>query len=402
VKIHGLTGKLAIILASAIVFSSSIGRAVAADPYPIDVILPLTGSAAFVGQTTQQALKVAEAEVNRTGGIKGRPLKLNFLDDQTNPQSSVQLTNQVLAKKPAVFLGSEIVAMCNAMVPLVKDGPLMYCLSPGIHPQKGTYVFSSAVSTDDLISSLIRFSREKGWTKIAIITSTDATGQDADRAFEAALAQAENKTINVVAREHFNPSDVTLSAQFAHVEAAKPQLLIAWTTGTPFGSVLRAAKTSGAAFPIATTAGNLSWPAIAQFRSILPKELYFSGYLGAPDTGNVKLAAAVARAKSLYHQALAAAGAKADNGTDVAWDPLMLVVQALRTLGPSATAAQIRDYLSNLTSYAGTNGIYDFKRTPQRGLDASQVLISQWDEQKGAFVAASEPGGAPLRVSAMR
>ena len=44
------------------------------------------------------------------------------------------------------IIGSAIVAMCNAMAPLMQNGPVMYCFSPGIHPAKGSYVFSS-VST---------------------------------------------------------------------------------------------------------------------------------------------------------------------------------------------------------------------------------------------------------------
>ena len=54
----------------------------AADPYEINVILPLTGNIAFVGTTQQQSLKALEAYVNRTGGINGRPLSFVISDDQ--------------------------------------------------------------------------------------------------------------------------------------------------------------------------------------------------------------------------------------------------------------------------------------------------------------------------------
>jgi branched-chain amino acid transport system substrate-binding protein len=45
----------------------------------------------------------------------------------------------------------------------------------------------------------------------------------------------------------------------------------------------------------------------------------------------------------------------------------MIVIDALRHLGPQATASQIRDHTAHLRGFAGVNGIYDFKAIPPRG-----------------------------------
>ena len=58
-------------------------------------------------------------------------------DDQSNPANDVQLANDLIAKHVAVIMGSALVANCNAMVPLVKNGPVLYCLSPALHPDPG-------------------------------------------------------------------------------------------------------------------------------------------------------------------------------------------------------------------------------------------------------------------------
>src|ERR1700726_3610533 len=105
-----------------------------ANAYDINVILPLTGSASFLGKEEQKAMQLEEQMINKAGGIQGEPLHFIFYDDQTSPQTAVQLTNRVIASKPAVVLGSSLVSVCNAMAPLMPDGPAMYCLSPGIHP----------------------------------------------------------------------------------------------------------------------------------------------------------------------------------------------------------------------------------------------------------------------------
>ena len=78
----------------------------AADPYNIDVVLPITGTFAFVGTTHQRELTVLEGMVNKQGGIKGRPVHFVFHDDTSNPEISLQIHNGILAKHPAVVLAA--------------------------------------------------------------------------------------------------------------------------------------------------------------------------------------------------------------------------------------------------------------------------------------------------------
>ena len=143
----------------------------AADPYTINVILPMTGPAAFIGQAQGASLALIEEIVNKQGGINGRPVKFAIRDDQTSPQVAVQLMNGATADRSPVIIGSAMVAACSAMAPLARDGPVMYCLSPAMHPSDGSYVFSSGFSTNDLMVVLVRYFRERGWKRIAAITS---------------------------------------------------------------------------------------------------------------------------------------------------------------------------------------------------------------------------------------
>ena len=152
----------------------------AAEPYDITVVAPLTGGASFVGLGQKDTLDSLAAYVNKTGGIQGRDLRFTFRDDQSTPQVAVQLTNEVLPSHPAVIMGSSIVAMCLAMAPLMQDGPVQYCLSPAIHPTRGSYVFSSSMSTPDDLRAVIRFFRDSGWKRIGVLTGTDVGGQDID------------------------------------------------------------------------------------------------------------------------------------------------------------------------------------------------------------------------------
>lgn len=371
-------------------------KSVAAEPYDIHVILPLTGRASFVGKGQQQMLEALEGSLNKEGGIQGRPVHFIYHDDQTSPQVSVQLAQQILATHPSVYLGSSIVAMCNAVAPLVKNGPVMYCLSPGVHPKPRSYEFSASVSTFDLMTALIRYYRLEGWTRLAMISSTDATGQDVDRGIADVLKMPENRGVTLVRHEHFDPSDVSVAAQMERIKAAHPQALIAWTTGAAIATIFKGAVQVGLDVPVGTTNGNQTFAQMKQYAAFLPKQLYIPSSLFPEHDGVYTLDPRVEKVQHDMYAVLKAQGLRPDNMAGTSWDAALIVVDTLRHLGLKATPAEIRSRIAGITDFAGINGIYDFKKYPQRGLGAEEAIVTRWEPQKESWVWVSKPGGAPL------
>jgi branched-chain amino acid transport system substrate-binding protein len=364
--------------------------------YDINVILPLTGGASFLGKTEQKALQLAEPLINASGGIEGQSVHFIYYDDQSSPQTSVQLTNRAIGSKPTILLGTSLVGGCNAMAPLMQNGPVMYCFSPGIHPTEGSYVFTSTVSTLDVSDALIRFFRLKGWTKLALLTSADASGQDGEHGFDELVSRPENKDITIVDHAHFNVTDVSVAAQIEHIKAANPQALIAWSTGTPIATVFKGIIQSGLDIPIATTYGNMTYAQMAQYAAFLPKQLYIPSSLWVQHDGVIKLDPSVEAAQKKFFDAFSAAGEKPDIAATLAWDPAMIVVDALRHLGPEASAKQLRDYIGALKGYAGVDGLYDFVKSPQRGLDVQDAVVTLWNPTRQSWELVSKPTGVPL------
>lgn len=360
-------------------------------PYEINVILALTGPGTFLGTSQKASLDVLQEVVNKQGGIKGRPVKFVYYDDQTNPQLAVQLTNEIMAKKVPIILGSDLSATCRAMAPLFKEGPVEYCLSPAIYPDKGSYVFTSSVSTKDLITATIRFFRAKGWTRFARLTTTDASGQDADADVPETLALPEMKGMTVVANEHFNPGDQSVAAQIARIKAANPQALLIWAPGTPFGTALRGLRDAGVDIPTATTSANMVVSQLKQYTGLIPSAgLYFQGYA---HIAQLAQNAQMKQAIETFTAALKEHGLDNDVQHGMAWDPAMITVDALRAVGTNATATQLRNWIESQKSLAGITGIYDFKDRDPHGLGPSDVIIMKWDPAKADFVTVSKFGG---------
>lgn len=378
---------------SAVLIAGAPARA--ADPVTIDAITSLTGPSTFVGRGTVEGLEAVESIINKAGGIDGRPIKFVIHNDESNPQLTVQIATQINAGHPAIVVGSTYGAGCRAIFPLTVNGPLTYCMTPAVAPAPGSFDFSAGVANKDLLGAAIRYCRGRGWTRIATITATDATGQDNDAALDAILALPENASVRVIDREHFAISDLTVDAQLARIKSAGAQMLIIGTAGTPTGTILRGVTEVGLAIPVGINYGNATRPQMTQLASYLPKELYFFGtaFLARGSVSDPKTRAAVEQ----YYSSLRALGYDADASQVSGYDTGMIVAALLRAAGVNATAEQLRDALVNLKGFVGANGPYDFKAYPQRGLGASAALISRWDAAHSNWVAVSKPGGEPLR-----
>lgn len=370
--------------------TGAVGAARAQD-LDLHVVLPLTGGAGFVGQGSQKAMEAAQKVINDGGGIHGKQVHFVFHDDQSSPQVAVQIVDRL--RSEPVILGSDISAMCNAMAPLLTNGPFDYCFSPGIQPKPGSYMFSSLVPLQDIAPAVFNFFRAKGWTKVALLTSTDASGQDAEHGFDQALAREENKGINLVSRGHFNPTALNVSAQMSEIRSAQPDVVIAWASGAPTATLLKGYAQAGLSVPIVIGQANLAKQFMTQNAAILPKEFYLTAGLGSVVDGPLDLDPRTKAAREQYLKALQAVNLTPENATEVTWDPTMLVVKVLRELPEGASAAQILEKMSSIQDYAGVSGIYDFKARPNRGLKGGEVVVAKWNADKQQFDAVTQPGG---------
>ena len=383
-------GAIATLLASV-----GFGRAVglAADPVEVPVVISQTGQGAFLGAQLRQGMELAEALTNKMGGIGGRPLKLVFYDDQTSPQVAIQLFNGFAAKHASVVLGPAFTAPCLAAAQIVlSNGPVELCSSPALHPAHGSYLFSMTPGVNDYIGVTVRYFRLHGWNRIGLITSADATGQDVERNLTAVLNLPENHDLKLVESDRFALGDINVAAQMARLRTANCDAIIAWTTGAPWGTLLHGINDAGLDIPVALSNANMTFPAMKQWATFLPKELLFPG---APFLAGVTGSAQQRVAIQQFFDVTKGQGVQPDFQTGLIWDPAVLMITALRSLGTDASATQIRDYIDKIHDFAGIAGVYDFRDGSHRGLSQKDVIVMRWDAGKNNWIAVSKLGGAP-------
>jgi branched-chain amino acid transport system substrate-binding protein len=359
----------------------------------INVIVSLTGPAAFAGVQDKESIQVYENMINKSGGVRGRLVHFQIWDDQSSPQVALQLANGIIDKHVQLILGPAVTGTCAAIEPVVRNsGPVEYCLSPGLQPQKGTFVFSGSRSLDATLLAEARFLNDKSYNRIGILTATDASGQAGSHALYNAVPSF--RALQIIDEEKFAPTAIALNAEISKIMQLKPQCIFIFATGPAFATALRGLKDAGVDLPVFTSSANLNKDQLAQYSAFLPKDLYFDGF---PFQVGVPIGSAGQRnANAAFVAAFKAAGVVPTTTSAYAWDPTSIVISALKQAGPDATSAQIRDYIATLHDFGGVNGTYDFRSGDQHGLGIDSVVVVKWSPAAGAVTAASQPGGKPL------
>lgn len=361
------------------------------DTVDLPTYLEITGPAAFIGKEALVSVQALADIVNAQGGIRGKKVQVAEHDTTSTPSVAVQLLNQAIAAHVQATFGPTFTADCSAVMPLISNGPVVSCFSPGVHPPAGSFMFSGGVGSDSMAIAIATYFRDKKWDRVAIISSTDASGQDFEENFDKAMALPVNGVLHFVAREHFAVSDLSVQAQMERIKTANPQVVIVWTAGTGAGVALHGVHDVGLTAPIMLGNANMVHAQLAGYDAFLPKTLLFPGILGI--TPLPSSPPAVKAAQAQFAAAYAKTGNKPDLPGALGWDPTHLLLDAYAALGWNATAEQLRGWIASQHNWAGLNGVYDFAKYPQRGIGPDSCVITQWNPTTHDFVAVSGPAG---------
>ena len=119
-------------------FSQVIGapfivKALGDEPVKIGMVNPLTGVLSALAQSEVDGAKYAEAEINKKGGILGRPVQLLVEDSANDVGTGVQKTNKLIDRdKVSAVLGDVNSGIAYAMSQVTSDKKVFHIV-PGGH-----------------------------------------------------------------------------------------------------------------------------------------------------------------------------------------------------------------------------------------------------------------------------
>jgi len=350
-------------------------------PYTFGVVTSQTGGASQLGVGELRGAQLAADYVNSKGGVKGHKIKIESADDQSKPDQALQQTRDMIGKKVTALVGPSVVANCNAVAPFVKDnGPVQYCLSPGINASG--FVWSASAKTDALAEETMNYWKTKGITRIAVINTTDASGTDGGRA---ATEAAQKAGMTVTAQVTYEPAAVSATAQLQQAMASNPQALVVWSTGTPVGVALKGIQQLGIDLPVMTTDGNLAGAFLERIADYTPKTLLIPATRDFWWDTLPKSDPAYDLEKQ-YHDAYQKKfNETPDFGPGVGYDAVLVLAEALKH-AKSTSASDIRKAMESIDGFVGVVGTYHMSADDHRGLTVKDVAMVQAENGKFTYV----------------
>src|SRR5581483_9603988 len=117
----------ALLLAAGLLAAGPPGvRPAAAQDVVIGVIAPLTGSKAEQGMQFKEGAELAVADLNKAGGVLGRQLRLEILDDEGQPKNAVAAAQKLAANRAVVgVIGPSSTASVKAALPILERAKLV-------------------------------------------------------------------------------------------------------------------------------------------------------------------------------------------------------------------------------------------------------------------------------------
>ncbi len=111
----------------------------------IGAVLPLTGSEGIWGENAKMGIEIALAEINSSGGVKGKSVRLIYEDSQSLPSNAVSALQKLISTdKVCVVIGDIASSSVLAMAPIVEKEHVVL-LSPGASnpdiSKSGDYIF---------------------------------------------------------------------------------------------------------------------------------------------------------------------------------------------------------------------------------------------------------------------
>jgi branched-chain amino acid transport system substrate-binding protein len=212
------------------------GEAPTGDPIVIGTLTSLTGPFTPWGVQVRDGMQLAADEINAAGGVGGRPIQIELLDDESNPEAGTSGIERLI-ESGAVAVGGIIssdVGLATARVAEELETPLFLVKagSEAILTRDSRYTFRTCIPSAPMVAAPIaQYVQEQGLTKVGAIVADYAWGQAIRAAMEAAFAELEGVDLQI---EVAPVQEQDFTTYLRTLEAAGPELLVA--TGHPPGS----------------------------------------------------------------------------------------------------------------------------------------------------------------------
>jgi branched-chain amino acid transport system substrate-binding protein len=188
------------------------------------------------------AARAGAEVINKAGGIGGRQVVVDVIDDQDDPTLAVTKLREALnsGNKPNAVMNSGPSTIAEATLPIINQaGILSFNIGPtssSSDPSKFPLNFDLSPSPVNYAAGFVAYINAKGFKSVGIIHGNSAYGQALGTLMEKTVSEA---GIKVTANEGYEYSALDMTPQLDKIKSTNPDALIVDGYGAVVGYVLQ-------------------------------------------------------------------------------------------------------------------------------------------------------------------
>ena len=361
--------------------SSSSSAKASGDSITIGTVTTNSGTAAAYGEAEVKGFELAVSEINAKGGINGKKVKLESMDDKGDATEASNAFNKLAGDNSVLgVVGPTISSTTAAVAPLADQSKLPAIAPAATSIETGGYMFRTCFKDSYQGEIAAKFAAETlKVKKVAVLYGTgDPYSSGVGKAFAAAAKKA---GLDVVAEENSSSADDTeYSAQLQKIQAAGAEFLYApyyYSVAGPY--IIPQARSVGYKGYVMGPDG-YDGLKMTDDKSLYNKVLYTTHY-SPDDTSNAKVQDFIKSYKK------ANKNADPNTFTALGYDSVYMMKQAIEKAGKNATRESVRNAIAGM-SFEGVTGNFTLDK---KGSPKKSVVVLELKDGKPQYKTTIQP-----------
>ena len=362
--------------------SSSSSAKASGDSITIGTVTTNSGTAAAYGEAEVKGFELAVSEINAKGGLNGKKVKLESMDDKGDATEASNAYNKLAGDNNVLAVAGPTISATPAAVAPLADQSKLVTIAPAATSdsiETGNYLFRTCFKDSYQGEVAARFAAEN--LKVKKVAVLYGTGDPYSSGVGEAFAKAAEKLgLEVVDKESSSSADDTeYSAQLQKIQASGAELLYApyyYSVAGPY--IIPQARSVGFEGYVMGPDGYDGLKLTGDKSQY--NKTYYTTHYSADDNTNTKVQDFIKSYKSKNN-------AEPNTFAALGYDTIYMIKQAIEKAGENATREDVRNAVAGMT-FDGVTGKFTMDKS---GSPTKSVTVLEMKDGKPVYNTTVQP-----------
>ena len=362
--------------------SSSSSAKASGDSITIGTVTTNSGTADAYGEAEVKGFELAVSEINAKGGINGKKVKLESMDDKGDATEASNAYNKLAGDNNVLAVAGPTISATTAAVAPLADQSKLVTIAPAATSdsiETGNYLFRTCFKDSYQGEVAARFAAEN--LKVKKVAVLYGTGDPYSSGVGEAFAKAAEKLgLEVVDKESSSSADDTeYSAQLQKIQASGAELLYApyyYSVAGPY--IIPQARSVGFEGYVMGPDGYDGLKLTGDKSQY--NKTYYTTHYSADDNTNTKVQDFIKSYKSKNN-------AEPNTFAALGYDTIYMIKQAIEKAGENATREDVRNAVAGMT-FDGVTGKFTMDKS---GSPTKSVTVLEMKDGKPVYNTTVQP-----------